>query len=366
MSNSTSPPQHISYRACTEVSPRCPVEATVLGYYPNLGVNAFLAAAFGLCTIGLVTTGIWKRTWGYSAALTVGCILEFAGYVSRVLLHANPWNSTAFQTQICAIILAPTLICISIYLTLKHVTLSLNPALSRLRPRLYPLIFVPADVSCLILQAIGGSLAASAGFDHPDLLVSGDHVIIAGIALQCLVLLAFGAMVVDYFLRVRSWVQNGEAHGEALAMWKDHRLRVFCYAVAGAYSGILIRCIYRIAEMAGGWGNPIMQDEVSFVVLEGFCIVIPVILLTAFPPGVLFPAMAEREAQRFRSKLKSEKAKIDPPVVTGDEKALTEHGSRTDDSPAVPSDTSGDEGVLPTTEEKTAPEPSNVFTTVAL
>lgn len=77
--NSTGPPEHISFKHCTEVGPLCPVSATVLGYYPNLGVNAFLAAAFGLCIIGLVGTGIWKRTWGYSAALTAGCILEFAG-----------------------------------------------------------------------------------------------------------------------------------------------------------------------------------------------------------------------------------------------------------------------------------------------
>ncbi|KAI2467176.1 RTA1-domain-containing protein [Annulohypoxylon bovei var. microspora] len=333
--NSTGSPQHISYRLCTEVSPVCPVEATVLGYYPNLGVNAFLAAAFGLCVIGLITTGIWKRTWGYSVALTAGCILEFAGYISRVLLHANPWNSSAFQTQICAIILAPTLICISIYLTLKHVTLSLNPSLSRLRPRLYPLIFVPADVSCLILQAIGGSLAASAGYTHPELLVSGDRVIIAGIALQCVVLGGFGAMVVDYYLRVKRWVASvegagagelAEGDGQALATWNDGKFRMFVYAVAGAYAGILIRCIYRIAEMAGGWGNPIMQDEPSFVVLEGFCIVIPVILLTAFPPGFLFPAMAEREAQRFR-KNRSEKTKPEEPVISGDEKTLTERNT---------------------------------------
>ncbi|KAI0120368.1 RTA1-domain-containing protein [Hypoxylon sp. NC0597] len=322
--NSTGPPQHISFKHCTEVGPLCPVSATVLGYYPNLGVNAFLAAAFGLCMIGLVGTGIWKRTWGYSAALTAGCILEFAGYVARVLLHYNPWDSSAFQTQICAIILAPTLICISIYLTLKHVTLSLNPALSRLRPRLYPLIFVPADVSCLILQAIGGSLAASAGYDNPNLLLSGDRVIIAGIALQSAVLGFFGAMVVDYYLRIRKWVASGEATPEALATWNDRKFRMFCYAVAGAYAGILIRCIYRIAEMAGGWGNPIMQDEPSFVVLEGFCIVIPVILLTAFPPGVLFPAMAEREAQRFKRKGHAEKMKSEEPVVSSDEATQTE------------------------------------------
>ncbi|KAI2618739.1 RTA1-domain-containing protein [Hypoxylon sp. NC1633] len=305
MSNSTG---HISYKTCTEVGPHCPVSATVLGYYPNLGVNAFLAAAFGLCVIGLFVTGIWKRTWGYSTALTLGCILEFAGYVGRVQLHQNPWNSGAFQTQICAIILGPTLICISIYLTLKHVTLSLSPELSRLRPRLYPLIFVPADVSCLVLQAIGGGLAASAGSDKPDLLLSGDRVIIAGIALQSAVLAFFGLVCVDYYRRVRRWVRAGDVTTDVLATWNDRRFRLFVYAVAGAYVGILIRCIYRIAEMAGGWGNYIMQDEPSFVVLEGFCIVIPVILLTAFPPGFLFPAMAAREAQRFRRKKGGEKA----------------------------------------------------------
>ncbi|XXG94309.1 hypothetical protein Hte_000563 [Hypoxylon texense] len=315
MSNSTG---HISYKACTEVGPSCPVEATVLGYYPNLGVNAFLAAAFGLCMIGLIVTGVWKRTWGYSLALTAGCILEFAGYIARALLHENPWNSDAFQTQICAIILAPTLICISIYLTLKHATLSLNPALSRLRPRLYPLLFVPADVSCLVLQAIGGSLAASAGYDEPALLLAGDRVIIAGIALQSAVLALFGAVCADYFLRVRRWVASGEAAAEALATWHDRRFRRFCCAVAGAYAGILVRCIYRIAEMAGGWGNPIMQDEPSFVVLEGFCIVIPVFLLTAFPPGFLFPAMAQREAQRFRRKGRKGSEKVEP-TVSGDE-----------------------------------------------
>ncbi|KAI0890261.1 RTA1-domain-containing protein [Annulohypoxylon maeteangense] len=329
--NSTGSPQRISFRLCTEVSPVCPVEATVLGYYPNLGVNAFLAAAFGACIIGLATTGIWKRTWGYSLALTAGCILEFAGYISRILLHTNPWNSSAFQTQICAIILAPTLICISIYLTLKHITLSLSPSLSRLRPRLYPLIFVPADVSCLILQAIGGSLAASAGYTRPELLISGDRVIIAGIALQCAVLGGFGVMVVDYYLRVKKWVRGmhgvesavlGDSDRRALATWRDGRFRAFVYAVAGAYVGILVRCIYRIAEMAGGWGNPIMQDEPSFVVLEGFCIVIPVILLTAFPPGFLFPDMAEREAQRFRRTAKSEKP--EEPVISGDEGTLVE------------------------------------------
>lgn len=239
------PPHKISFKDCTQVSPFCPVQATVLGYYPNLGINAFLCAAFAVCALGLLGMGAWKRTWGYSAALAAGCILEMVGYVGRVQLSSNPWSDKAFQTQICAIILAPTLICISIYLTLKHVTLSISPELSRIRPRLYPLFFVPADVSCLILQAIGGGIAASAGKNNPSLLLQGDRVIIAGIALQVVVLGFFGAMSVDYFVRARSWVKKGGASPEVLRLWNDKKFRMFAYAVAGAYTGIFIRCVYR-------------------------------------------------------------------------------------------------------------------------
>lgn len=44
--------------------------------------------------------------------------------------------------------------------------------------------------------------------------------------------------------------------------------------------------------MAGGWGNYIMQDQPSFVVLDSFMMVINVFLLACFPPGIFFPQMA--------------------------------------------------------------------------
>lgn len=44
--------------------------------------------------------------------------------------------------------------------------------------------------------------------------------------------------------------------------------------------------------MAGGWGNHIMQDEISFMILDGGLVLICVSLLTIFHPGVFFPAMA--------------------------------------------------------------------------
>ncbi len=68
-----------SYETCPEVSIYCPVKATTIGYAPNLGVNAFVAAAFGIAAILTTFFGVWKRTWGYSIAVAAGCILECAG-----------------------------------------------------------------------------------------------------------------------------------------------------------------------------------------------------------------------------------------------------------------------------------------------
>ena len=173
---------------------------------------------------------------------------SLAGYVGRIFLHFNAWNQDAFQLQICAIVLAPTVICISIYLTLKHVCLSLNPALSRVRPSLYPFIFVPGDAMCLLVQAIGGALAASGGYDNPGLTEAGNRAIIAGIVLQVVVLGAFGVLLIDYFVHVKKYYRDtppDQLDPERLKHWEDRKFWIFVKVMSVAYTVIFIRCIYR-------------------------------------------------------------------------------------------------------------------------
>lgn len=67
------------FRECTEVSQLCPVEMTVLSYYPNFGANIFFAVAFGLIVLVSATIGTWKRTWTFMALVTGGCVLETVG-----------------------------------------------------------------------------------------------------------------------------------------------------------------------------------------------------------------------------------------------------------------------------------------------
>ncbi|KAH7319835.1 putative RTA1 domain protein [Stachybotrys elegans] len=278
---------------CHEVSAFCPVEATVLGYYPNLGSGIFFTIGFGSLFIAAAILSVWKRTWSFGGFICAGLVLEMSGYIGRILLNDNPWNSDAFQLQICAIIIGPTLLCVSLYLTLKHVALHLSAELSRIRPKWYPFIFLPADLCCLCVQAIGGGLAAAAGRDNISLLNGGNNAIIAGIVLQVVVLLFFGITSADYLFRVKKHFQtSSSADPTALALWNSPTFRRFLWAVGGAYFAILTRCIYRIAEMALGWGNHIMQDEPSFLVLDSTLMFVATFLLTAFHPGLFFPQMS--------------------------------------------------------------------------
>jgi len=73
------------YRRCSQVSPSCPVEATTLGYSPNLGANVFFCVTFGVCAVGTLAVGVWKRTWTFALAVTAGCLMEVIGKIYNPL-----------------------------------------------------------------------------------------------------------------------------------------------------------------------------------------------------------------------------------------------------------------------------------------
>ena len=76
-----------SFMACEELSAYCPVEATVLGYAPNLGASIFFTIAFGIAAFATIGIGIWKRTWTFMMAVGLGALLETMGlFSSRPLL----------------------------------------------------------------------------------------------------------------------------------------------------------------------------------------------------------------------------------------------------------------------------------------
>ncbi|KAJ4250191.1 hypothetical protein NW762_012006 [Fusarium torreyae] len=254
---------------CTEVTPACPVEATTYGYTPALGPNAALLAIFAICAIVQIAVGIWKRVYSYSIAIAVGSAIEAVGYGGRLAMHNNPWSSSGFTIQITCLIIGPSFVAAGIYLTLKHFIRNNNPEFSLLKPRLYTWVFIGCDAGSIVLQAAGGGIAGSAGRDKVDLLDIGNNVMIAGIAFQVITMALCGVLASAYAVRRR------RHRNDPTVAVIPAKTKIFACVVAFAYLTILVRCIYRLPEMAGGWGNELMQNEKEFLILDGFSCRLP-------------------------------------------------------------------------------------------
>ncbi|KIW67436.1 hypothetical protein, variant [Phialophora macrospora] len=275
---------------CTGVTPRCPVEHSIYGYYPSVGANAFFVAVFAMCGALQLLLGIRYKTWTYLIAMLLACADQALGYVGRIVLHHNPFNEVGFDIQICCLIIGPAFNSAAIYLVLKHITLCFGPEFSRIKPKWYTWIFITGDLVSLVLQAIGGGMAATAR-DNQSQQDLGDNLMMAGIAFQVVTLLFFGTAASWYVFR-RWKAQNEPFTPEAVRFLENTKFRLFVYGFILAYAAILVRCIYRIVEMAGGWANPVMQFEPAFIALDGCMVIIATIVQTIFHPGVCFPRLS--------------------------------------------------------------------------
>ncbi|KAF1943315.1 parasitic phase-specific protein PSP-1 [Clathrospora elynae] len=286
-----------NFRQCLEVSPECPVHATLYGYAPNMGANAFLTALFGVCCISTIVIGIMTKTWTYTAALAVGTFLETAGYAGRVIMNGNPWSDSGFKLQICCLVLGPSFVAAAIYLTLKHFVLYCGPQHSLIKARLYPWIFIGCDFGSIVLQACGGGMAAAGGTNNKKLIDGGNKLIVAGIAFQVITMTVCGALVLVYTWRYRKARSARDSLGEKSTYELDKetggvqlgKIKLFGAMVVLAYTTVLIRCIYRLPEMAGGWGNSLMRNEKEFLLLDGMMLAIACTVLTVFHPAYFFP-----------------------------------------------------------------------------
>lgn len=256
-----------SAQPCSRLSSECPASGSFYGYAPNLGANAFFLAMFVvLCSLNILL-GILHKTWTYMVAMALACAGASIGYAGRVIMHYNPYNNNGFMIQITCLIISPAFNSAAIYLTLKHITLQFGPQFSRIRPAAYTYIFIAGDLISIIVQGVGGALASSV--HDTNQLKLGNTLMNVGVSWQVACLVFFACTAFDYMLR--RWQARISSPLDPISRATLHDAR-FCLFVGGVLVAmilILARCIYRIVEMAGGFGNKIMKEEVPFIVLEG-------------------------------------------------------------------------------------------------
>ncbi|RDW57799.1 hypothetical protein BP5796_12600 [Coleophoma crateriformis] len=276
----------------------CPVSLSVYGYLPSKAANLAFLAIFALSFASHIFQGIKRKAWGFVVALGIGTLLEVVGYLGRVQMHKDPFKRGPLAINLVCLTVAPAFMAAGIYLTLKYLVMILGPEHSRFAPKWYTRIFIFCDIVSILIQTAGSTLSTK-----ENLVNTANGIMEAGIATQVLTLLIFGGLAAEFYLRYKkaattsafqfqsqtlAYQQQADGAVPPTHIVADNRLKKAVTAVVIAYFTILIRCIYRIAEMAGGWRNPVMQNQVVFVVLDGVMCVIGCVVLNIFHPGAIF------------------------------------------------------------------------------
>ncbi|GLA64512.1 hypothetical protein AtubIFM56815_010454 [Aspergillus tubingensis] len=201
-----------------------------------------------------------------------GLILEVLGYVGRIMLHDNPFDFNNFLLA-------------AIYICLGKIVVIYGEGISRFRPRTYTRLFVSCDLLSLILQAVGGALASSAGDGDTSESDTGVNIMIAGLAFQVFSLLVFMVLASEFAYRVRKSPKSENDDFTSLRM--SPKWKMFLYCLALATITIFIRSVFRVAELQGGFSSALANNETDLMVLESTMISIACISLTVAHPAII-------------------------------------------------------------------------------
>ncbi|KAI0639449.1 RTA1-like protein [Trametes polyzona] len=271
------------------------------GYVPTGWVNLVFLALFGLSTLVHVGQTIRYRSWWLIPTVVIAGCGEVTGWGGRAWSHYSVLNRDAYLMQIVTLIISPTPLIGALFISFGRLSLRLGQEYSRLSPGLYSRIFLTCDFVSLVIQAIGGGLAASA--DDADTSKMGSNIMLGGIIFQLVSLSVFCILVVEYLVRRmqdkplrasamndRDSTQTFVAPPRGMAIEKPMKLLIVGLAIE--VSLLYIRGIYRTVELADGWNGKIIETEWVFIVFDGIMVVATMLCLNIFHPGRLLNAAA--------------------------------------------------------------------------
>lgn len=189
------------------------------------------------------------------------------------------------RSYLICLTIAPVFFTAAIYLCLTRIIVIFSPSASRLAPRTVACTFMTLDFLALVLQAIGGGITDTAS--TPSTRQAGINTMIAGLILQCLSIAAFMAFCGDFFLRIHRH-KLLDPDPVKVSLRQRSLFKAFLVSLALATIAILIRSLYRAAELWEGFDGELWHHEVEFMVLDGAMISLAVLCVTLLQPGVAF------------------------------------------------------------------------------
>ncbi|KKK14893.1 hypothetical protein AOCH_006824, partial [Aspergillus ochraceoroseus] len=217
---------------------------------------------------------------------------------------ACPYDLNAFLMQIATLIIAttrpthahththtaPTFFTAGTYVILGQFIQFIGPESSFLTPNLYLWVFCTCDIISLVVQAIGGGMAATALSANSDT-TPGTDIMVAGVVFQMAAITVFLACAVDFMHRVMR---------RRLAYLITREMRVLLAATAFSITCVYVRSIYRTIELVQGWTGYLITHERYFIALDGAMMAAAVGVFNLIHPGRLSSPAGGRRTYTVR------------------------------------------------------------------
>jgi len=235
----------------------------------------------------------YRIRWLLPTAVVCG-ILEIIGWSGRLWSSSNVYLRTPFLMQVATTIMAPSYLFIANFIIFIKITRRLGPQFLRLSVKWYSILFFGCGTITLVIQAVGGGLASGTEVQL------GSHIALGGLCLQLVLLVLYTAFAAEFVIRFN---QNRPSQSGVLENGVflqrgtlDGSIKKMLIGVFVIVALLLIRVIYRIVGISEGWGGTVLSTQWMFVVFDGGLMIMALLTLNRFHPGVLLPGPDVLEA----------------------------------------------------------------------
>ncbi|WVQ99797.1 hypothetical protein IAU59_006939 [Kwoniella sp. CBS 9459] len=328
------------------------------GYEPNHAATYAFLVVYAAGFLAQVFLAIWHKCWWTLPTLAAGSLIETLGWVGRTWsIITIEWSQNnggvweiafgSFIMQICCLVIGPTFFSAANYILLGKLIDATGGAYSSLHPQSFSILFITADVVCLVVQAAGGGWAGTANSHEGS--DNGAKVMTAGVILQLVITVVYVGLLAEFIWRKRnsraarkqvnpfgrfskrksssssysnidisssniealplssrngSWDANikpeegsssqTRAHTEAVSrtetfhMLSDKKVNLMCWLVTGGTFLIIVRSVYRSVELSDGWEGPIATNEPLFLGMDALLMALFIYLYAIIHPGLAF------------------------------------------------------------------------------
>ncbi|KAH7369602.1 RTA1 like protein-domain-containing protein [Rhexocercosporidium sp. MPI-PUGE-AT-0058] len=253
-------------------------------YQPSMIGNILFLVLFDMIAVAQIFLGIKYKTGAWVLCMLLGLAAESTGYVARILMHADPFSRTYFLMYLICLTIGPVFIAAGIYLCLGRIVVIYGDHISRIRPQNYTFFFMGCDVISLVVQAVGGGIAASFPLSNQKMIDLGTHILVAGLSFQVASLFAFLVCSIEFLIRVKR--NPDKVNPEYADLYNSKRFKTFLGSIFLATVCLFVRTIFRSVELSEGFSGKLANNETQFIVLDGVMVTLACLCLTLMHPGI--------------------------------------------------------------------------------